>query len=68
MLNHLLSGSTGLIMSWEGYTYTLPSNTRAVGSALNWSLMTGFWALAAVIRQKTANAEAISLIFIINSI
>ena len=44
MQNHLRSGSTGLMMSWEGKRYTFPLKTRAVGSALYRPLMTGFWA------------------------
>ncbi len=34
-------------MSCDGYRYTLLLNTRAVGSAVNWSRMIGFCAMTA---------------------
>ncbi len=56
MQNHSLSFSVAPGMSCDGYMYIRSLNTRAVGSAENWSRITGFCAVA--VGSNTAAAES----------
>jgi hypothetical protein len=50
MVNQSLRGKlSGAGMSCDGKRYTMPLKTLAVGSALNWSRITGFCELANVL-------------------
>src|SRR5687767_3124817 len=45
-------------ISCEGYTYTRSPNTRAVGSAVNWLVINGFWARAAGSSRNSSTATS----------